>query len=92
MCYDEENSFYFNSQLGGRMQDLVKKTLVVCAAISGFGGAVYLGDSVLGSYIRAKQVADQNLAASESGSGENQPPAAVDTAKPKASFSFQFGK
>lgn len=73
------------------MSDLFKKVLVACAAISTFGGGAYLGDQIIGSYIKSKVVASQNLSASEQAAVSDQP-ADLSIPKPKASFSFSFGK
>jgi len=73
------------------MSELFKKVLVACAAISAFGGGAYLGDNLIGSYIRSKAVAIQNLNASEQAAVSDQP-ADISLPKPKATFSFSLGK
>jgi hypothetical protein len=71
-------------------RELFKKVLVACAAVTTFGGSVYIGDQLVSSYIRSKAVASEIIGASEQ-PAPDQEPAKADT-KPKASFSFSFGK
>jgi len=76
------------------MDETFKRTLMVCAAVSAFGGSAFIGDRLLESYIRSKQVAPAVAGANAESAGENssQPGAAVELSKPKASLSFSFGK
>jgi hypothetical protein len=74
------------------MSDLFKKVLVVCAAASSFGGSVYLGDQLVGSYVRSKAVASNILEQSEQAAVNDQPAESIAIPKPKAQFSFSFGK
>jgi hypothetical protein len=74
------------------VNDLFKRALVVCSAASLFGGSVYLGDQIIGSYVRSKAVASTVVEQSEQTGVPDQQPDAVAIPKPKASFSFSFGK
>jgi hypothetical protein len=75
------------------MNELFKRTLMVCTAVSVFGGGAFIGDSVLSSYIKSKQVAAAVATVNEEGEVVKPTPlAAVDVPKPKASLSFSFGK
>jgi 23S rRNA maturation mini-RNase III len=73
------------------MNELFKRALVVCTAVSAFAGGAYIGDSVISSYVRSKVVALESINASEQAAVQSQPAAPV-TPKSKATFSFDFGK
>lgn len=74
------------------MNDSFKRSLVVCAAISTFGGGIYLGDSIIKSYIRSSVVASQVLSASEQSAADDNAAEPTASPKPKAAFTFSFGK
>jgi hypothetical protein len=81
-----------STKLREYMSDLFKKVLVACSAAGLFGGSVYIGDQIVGSYIRSKNVASTIVEQSEQTGVPDQQPDAVAIPKPKASFSFSFGK